>query len=64
MKVTVDTNFLISATQWDYSVSHRLLLRLIEKDVKIYTTSEILNELNLDKPLTCTVIFSDFSGSL
>ena len=44
MKVTVDTNFLISATQWDYSVSHRLLLRLIEKDVKIYTTSEILNE--------------------
>ncbi|MEK6792395.1 MAG: putative toxin-antitoxin system toxin component, PIN family [Nanoarchaeota archaeon] len=36
--------FLISATQWDYSVSHKLLEKLILSDSKIFTTREILDE--------------------
>ncbi len=44
MKVTVDTNFLISATQWDYSVAHKLLKRLIISDAEIFTTQDILDE--------------------
>lgn len=44
MKITVDTNFLISATQWDYSVAHRLLKRLIKEDIEIFSTKEILEE--------------------
>ena len=44
MKVTVDTNFLISATQWDYSVAHKLLKKLILLDVTIFTTQDILDE--------------------
>ena len=44
MKVTVDTNFLISATQWDYSVAHKLLKKFIFSDVKIFTTQDILDE--------------------
>lgn len=46
MNITVDTNFLISATQWDYSVSHKLLLKMIEREVKIFTTKEILEEFS------------------
>lgn len=45
MRVTPDTNFFISATQWDYSISHNLLIKLIETDTKIFTTKEILQEL-------------------
>ena len=44
MKVTVDTNFLISATQWDYSVAHKLLKKFILLDTEIFTTREILDE--------------------
>ena len=44
MKVTVDTNFLISATQWDYSVAHKLLKKLILSDAEIFTTQDILDE--------------------
>ncbi len=44
MKVTVDTNFLISATQWDYSVAHKLLKKLILSDTEIFTTQNILDE--------------------
>src|SRR3989338_6672969 len=44
MKVTVDTNFLISATQWDYSVSHKLLKKFILSDAEIFTTQDILDE--------------------
>ena len=35
MKITIDTNFL---------VSYKLLIRLIEKEAEIYTTKEILHE--------------------
>ena len=45
MKVTVDTNFLISATQWDYSVAHKLLKKLILSDAEIFTTQNILDEI-------------------
>ena len=44
MKVTVDTNFLISATQWDYSVAHKLLKKFIFSDAEIFTTQDILDE--------------------
>ncbi len=44
MKITADTNFFISATQWDYSVSHKLLIKLIKEEVKIFSTKEILEE--------------------
>jgi len=46
MNITVDTNFLISATQWGYSVSHKLLIKLIENDINIYTTNDILQEFS------------------
>ena len=46
MKITADTNFLISATQWDNSVAHKLLKKLIEKNAEIFTTKEILNEFS------------------
>ena len=44
MKIAVDTNFLVSATQWDYSVSHKLLNKLIRNNAEIFTTNEILDE--------------------
>ncbi len=44
MKIVADTNFLVSATQWDYSVSHKLLLKLIKNDDIIFSTKEILDE--------------------
>ena len=44
MKIAVDTNFLISATQWDYSVSHKLLKKLIINNIELFTTKEILDE--------------------
>ncbi len=40
----MDTNFLVSATQWDYSVAHKLLLKLLEKNIQIFTANEILDE--------------------
>ncbi|KHO54864.1 MAG: PilT protein [archaeon GW2011_AR19] len=46
MKIAVDTNFLISATQWAYSVSHKLLQKLIRNNVEIFTTKEILEEFS------------------
>lgn len=46
MKITVDTNFLISATQWDYSVAHKLLTKLIEKNIYIFTTKDVLQEFS------------------
>ena len=56
MKVTVDTNFLISATQWDYSVAHKLLKKFILSDAKIFTTQDILDE-------TAEVLERDFKYS-
>lgn len=56
MRVTVDTNFLISATQWNYSVAHKLLKIFILSYVKIFTTKEILDE-------TAEVLERDFKYS-
>ena len=56
MKVTVDTNFLISATQWDYSVAHKLLKKFILSGVKIFTTQDIFDE-------TAEVLERDFKYS-
>src|SRR3989344_345515 len=44
MKIAIDTNFLVSATQWNYSVSHKLLQKLIRNNAEIFTTKEILEE--------------------
>ena len=44
MRITFDTNVLLSATLWDSSVAQKLLFDLIKQDVEIYTTSEILLE--------------------
>jgi len=46
MRITVDTNFLISATQWDNSVAHKLLIDLIKINIEIFTTKEILGEFS------------------
>jgi len=44
MRVVFDTNVLISATQWDGSVAQKLLFKLINTDVKIFSSAEILSE--------------------
>jgi len=44
MKIVLDTNVLISATLWDNSISHKLLIKLIERNVELFTTLEIINE--------------------
>lgn len=46
MNLTVDTNFLVSFTQWDYSVSNRLFIRLALQNSKIFTTKDILEEFS------------------
>ena len=45
MRVTLDTNFLVSATQWDTSESSKLLVELLRRKVGICTSEEILEEL-------------------
>ncbi|MEK6922230.1 MAG: putative toxin-antitoxin system toxin component, PIN family [Nanoarchaeota archaeon] len=44
MKVTADTNFFISSIQWDNSVAHKLLRKLLKTNAEIFTTKEILDE--------------------
>ncbi|MDP1694679.1 MAG: putative toxin-antitoxin system toxin component, PIN family [Candidatus Woesearchaeota archaeon] len=42
--VTFDTNVLLSATLWDGSVSQKVLFDCIQRDVTIYSSSEIIAE--------------------
>jgi len=35
MRITADTNFFVSATQWDNSVAHKLLIKLIKTNAEI-----------------------------
>ena len=44
MKLTFDTNILISSSLWYNSVAYKLLIRLIKEDAEIFTTLEILDE--------------------
>jgi uncharacterized protein len=44
MNVTFDTNVLISATLWSGSVSQKLLFLCLRKEIRIFTTAEILDE--------------------
>lgn len=44
MKVTLDTNFLVSANQWYDSVARKLLRTMIEANVQLFTTKEIMSE--------------------
>src|SRR3989344_3894062 len=46
MKITADTNFFISATQWDTSVAYKLLIILIKSNSEIFTTKDILDEFS------------------
>lgn len=56
MRLVLNTNTIISSTLWDNSVSHKLLIELINKNVEIFTTTEILNEYK-------KVIIRDFDYS-
>ena len=42
--VTFDTNVLLSATLWDGSVAQKVLFDCIQRDIKIYSSPEILAE--------------------
>ncbi len=44
MRIVFDTNALISATLWDNSVCHKLLIKLINSDARLFTSIEIINE--------------------
>ncbi len=44
MKITLDTNFLISATIWDYSESHKLLKKLLTTNAELFTSKQIMQE--------------------
>ena len=44
MKLTLDTNFLISATLWDTSVAYKLFVKLTNQNAEFFTTKEILEE--------------------
>ncbi|MEK6933663.1 MAG: putative toxin-antitoxin system toxin component, PIN family [Nanoarchaeota archaeon] len=44
MRFTLDTNFLVSATQWNYSIANKLLEKLIRENHDIFATKEILEE--------------------
>ncbi len=46
MKITADTNFLVSAAQWDNSSAHKTLKKAIQKNVDIFTSKEILDEFS------------------
>lgn len=42
--VVFDTNVLISATLWDSSVAQKLFFKLMIKDIKIFSSQEIIEE--------------------
>lgn len=46
MKITLDTNFLVSATQWNYSVCFKLLAKFIMNNSELFVTWDILNEFS------------------
>ena len=54
MIVTFDTNVLLSATLWEGSVANRLLVRLLEKKIKICCSLEIIEEY-------CNALVRDFN---
>ncbi len=43
-KFVFDTNVLISATLWDSSVAQKLLFKLIEANIQIFSSREIIEE--------------------
>jgi len=57
MKFVADTNFLISATQWENSVGHKVLINIILNGWEIFSTKEILEEFS-------EVLARDFQYSL
>ena len=44
MRAVFDTNVIISATLWHNSVSQKLLIKLINANVEIFTSSDIILE--------------------
>lgn len=57
MKVVLDTNILLSAFLWDYSVSNKLLFALLDLKSEIYTSQEIM--LEFQRVLIRDFAFSD-----
>ena len=55
MHIVLDTNVLISAALWDGSVAQKLLSKLLQPNIKIFSSMEILSEyqkvLKYDKHL-------------
>lgn len=46
LRITFDTNCLISSTLWKTSVSHKLIIRLVNIDAAMFTSEEILDEFS------------------
>lgn len=44
MRVVLDTNVLISATQWPDSVAQKVLQRIYNEKAEVFTSAEILEE--------------------
>lgn len=44
MRVVFDTNVIISATLWHNSISQKLLIKLINANMEIFTSSDIISE--------------------
>jgi putative PIN family toxin of toxin-antitoxin system len=44
MKVVFDTNVLLSSTLWNNSSAQKLLINIIQKNIKNYASIDILNE--------------------
>ena len=44
MRVTLDTNILVSSMLWDYSTAHKLIISLKEREAKMFTSRQILEE--------------------
>lgn len=44
MIITLDTNFLISSTQFKSSLANKLLIKFIENEFQLFTSNKILNE--------------------
>lgn len=57
MRVVLDTNVLLSAFLWDYSVSNKLLFALLDLKTEIYTSQEIM--LEFQRVLIRDFAFSD-----
>lgn len=57
MNIVLDTNVIISATLWEYSVAQKLVTKLLSTPAKMFTTTGILQEYQ-------KVLYRDFGFSV